>query len=252
MKSSVPLLLAIGGLLAPALAAAQEVRSGETLLSAMHARYKGSWYDTVTFTQKSTTYNPDGTTKIETWYESAMLPGKLRINFGPPEKGNGALLVDGTLSLFQNGKVSGTRPLVNLLLVLGFDVSRQEPETTINELKRQGLDLTKLHEDRWEGQPVYVVGADKGDLRSKQFWVDKNRLLFMRLIQPAEGDSKTLQDIRFGDYRQLSGGWVAARVEVHAGDRMVFTEEYSDIKINMKLDPDLFDPKQFNPSHPEK
>ncbi|MFI5176472.1 MAG: hypothetical protein ACHQKY_16555 [Terriglobia bacterium] len=175
MKSRAGLVLAIGGLLASALVAAQEVRSGGALLGAMHARYKGSWYDTVSFTQKSTTYNPDGTTKIETWYETAMLPGKLRIDFGPPENRNGALLVDGTLTLFQNGKVSATRPLVNLLLVLGFDVYRQGPETTINELKQQGFDLTKLREENWEGQPVYVVGAEKGDSKSKQFWVEKKQ-----------------------------------------------------------------------------
>jgi outer membrane lipoprotein-sorting protein len=252
MKSRAGLALAIGGLLASALVAAQEVRSGGALLGAMHARYKGSWYDTVSFTQKSTTYNPDGTTKIETWYETAMLPGKLRIDFGPPENRNGALLMDGTLTLFQNGKVTATRPLVNLLLVLGFDVYRQGPETTINELKWQGFDLTKLHEENWEGQPVYVVGAEKGDSKSKQFWVEKNRLLFVRLIEPATGDPKKIQDTRFADYRQLTTGWIAARVEVHVDDRIVFTEEYSDIKINMKVDRALFDPKQFTSQPPEK
>ena len=149
------------------------------------------------------------------------------------------------LTLFQNGKVSATRPLVNLLLVLGFDVYRQGPEITTHLLKEQGIDLTKWHEDTWEGQPVYVVGAEKGDLRSKQFWVEKNRLLFVRLIEPATADPKKLEDIRFADYRQLRIGWIAARVEVHVDDKMVFTEEYSDIKINMKLDPNLFDSKQF-------
>jgi outer membrane lipoprotein-sorting protein len=252
MKLLAALLFAIGSLLASTPALAQQIRSGEELLGTMRARYKESWYDTVTFTQKSTTYNPDGTTKVETWYEAAKLPGKLRINFGPPENRNGALLVDGTLTSFQNGKVAGTRPLINLLLVLGFDVYRQEPETTINELKQQGFDLTKLHEESWEGQPVYAVGADKGDLKSKQFWVEKNRSLFVRLIELAAGDPKKIQDIRFADYRQLTTGWIAARVEVNVDGRMVFTEEYSDIKTNVKLDPALFDLKQLTPQDQEK
>jgi hypothetical protein len=34
---------------------AQEIRGGEDLLRAMHERYKNSWYQTVTFKQKSTT-----------------------------------------------------------------------------------------------------------------------------------------------------------------------------------------------------
>ena len=45
---------------------AQTIRNGEDLLRAMHNRYKDSWYQTVTFTQKSTTYKPDGTSSAET------------------------------------------------------------------------------------------------------------------------------------------------------------------------------------------
>ena len=59
---------------------AQNIRNGEDLIRAMHDRYQSSWYKTVTFTQKSTTYNPDGTNSFEMWYEAASLPGKLRID----------------------------------------------------------------------------------------------------------------------------------------------------------------------------
>src|ERR1700691_4093700 len=85
------------------------IKNGDAVLRAMHDRYKTSWYDTLTFAQKSTTYNPDGTTKIETWYEAALLPGKLRIDIGPPSSGNGFVLVDGTVTIVKDGKVSGTR-----------------------------------------------------------------------------------------------------------------------------------------------
>jgi hypothetical protein len=234
------------------LAHAQEIRSGEALLRAMHERYKASWYDTVTFTQKSTTYNPDGTTKVETWYEAALLPGKLRIDIGPPSAGNGFVLVDGNVTILKEGKISGSRPLTNMLLVFGFDVYRQDPERTIDIVKGQGYDLTKLREDTWEGHPVYVVGADKGDLQSRQFWVEKERLLFVREMEPVPSDTKKAKDIRFTDYRKLAGAWIAARVEVHVDDKMIFSEEYSDIEGNVKLDPAVFDPQQFNSSHWEK
>src|SRR5579863_2022580 len=195
---------------------AQEARNGEGVLRAMHDRYAKSWYQTLTFTQKSTTYNPDGTTKVETWYEALSLPAKLRIDIGGPTEGNGYLMVDGTLTIFNGGKESGTRPHVNMLLVLGFDVYQQAPETTVNVVKAEGYDLKKVHEETWEGQQVYVVGADKGDLQSRQFWVDKKRLLFVRLFEPTKSDEKKFRDIRFEEYRELAGGWVAARVEVYA------------------------------------
>jgi hypothetical protein len=231
---------------------AQSGRTGEEVLRSMHDRYAKSWYETLTFTQKSTTYNSDGTSKVETWYEALALPGRLRIDVGPASDGNGFLMVDGTLSIFKGGKQTGTRPLVNMLLVLGFDVYRQAPEATFKVVKAEGYDLSKVHEETWEGQPVFVVGAEKGDLNSKQFWVDKNRLLFVRLFEPTRDDPKKFRDVRFEDYHELSGGWVAARVEVYADEKEVFSEEYSDIQGNKKLDPGTFDPRQYNSTHSEK
>jgi len=247
-KLRLPLLI----LLSLTLAHADDVRTGEDVLRAMHDRYAKSWYETLTFTQKSTTYNPDGTSKAETWYEAVGVPGKLRIDVGAPSEGNGYLMVDGTLTVFKAGKESGTRPLVNMLLVLGFDVYRQSPESTAKVAKAEGYDLTKVHDETWEGQSVYVVGAEKGDLKSKQFWVDRNRLLFVRLFEPTRADPAKFQDIRFEDYHPLAGGWLAERVEVHVEDKEVFSEEYSDIQGNAKLDPGTFDPKQFDATHWEK
>jgi len=239
-------MILLPALLTCTLAHAQEIRSGDALLRAMHDRYQATWYKTLTFTQKSTTYKPDGTSSAETWYEAAMLPGKLRIDIGPASSGNGYVLVDGTATVVKDGKVTGTFPLVNILLVLGFDVYTQDPETTIKVVKGEGYDLSKLREDMWEGHPAYVVGADKGDLTSKQFWVTKDTLLFVRVIEPSRGDPKKVDDVRFMDYRPLAGAWVAARVEVHSEDKLVFSEDYTDIQANVKLAPAVYDPRQFS------
>lgn len=228
-----------------ALAAAEQIGSAEALVRAMHDRYAKSWYGTITFTQKSTTYNDDGTTKVETWYEAALLPGKLRIDVGPVEDGRAYLLADGNVTIFDKGKAVNSRPLVNMLLVLGFDVYRQAPEQTLPVIASEKYDLNKFHEDTFEGRPMYVVGAEKGDLKSRQFWIDKERLLFVRLFQPDRADESRIEDIRFTDYRPLAGAWIAARVEVRTGDKLVFSEDYSDIKANPPLDAALFDPKQF-------
>jgi outer membrane lipoprotein-sorting protein len=234
------------------LAHAQDIRTGNALLRAMHDRYQSSWYRTLTFTQKSTTYKPDGTSTAETWYEAALLPGKLRIDIGPASDGKGYVLVDGTATILKDNKIAGNRPLINMLLVLGFDVYTQTPETTIKVVQAEGYDLSKVHEDAWEGHPAYVVGADKGDLKSKQFWIAKDTLLFVRVIEPSRGDPGKLDDIRFTDYRPLAGAWVAARVEVYSEEKLVFTEDYTDIQANVKLDPAVFDPQQFSSTHWEK
>jgi len=239
-------------ILAVTCAQSQTARNGEDVLRAMHDRYAKTWYTNLTFTQKSTTYNPDGTTKVETWNEAVVLPAKLRIDIGPPQNNDGYLMVDGTLTILNAGKEAGTRPLVNMLLVLGFDVYGQSADKTTEVVRAEGYDLKKVHEETWEGHSVYVVGAEECDLKSKQFWVDKDRLLFMKLYEPTQEDPKKFQEIRFEDYRELSGGWVAARVEVYADDKKVFSEDYSDIQTNVKLHPGTFDPKQFASTHWEK
>ncbi|HKU28386.1 MAG TPA: hypothetical protein VJQ54_23155 [Candidatus Sulfotelmatobacter sp.] len=231
---------------------AQQIRSGEDLLRAMHARYSDSWYRSVTFTQKSTTYKADGTSSAETWYEAALIPGKLRIDIGPPANGKGYIFADGDLSIIKDNKVMSTEHSVNMLLVLGFDVYRQDPEVTAKIVKDEGYDLSKIREDSWNGSPAYVVGAEKGDLKSKQFWVAKSSLLFVREIEPSRSDAAKVDDIRFIHYRRLAGAWIAAGVEVYSEGKRVFSEDYSDIRANVKLDPGVFDPQRFGSTHWEK
>ena len=240
-------LLCLAACLSPAVQAdAQDIRDGQALLRAMHERYKGSWYESVVFKENAITLNPDGTSKTEVWDEALELPGKLRIDRGPASEGNGFVFVAGTLTTFQAGKATGPRPYVHMLLVLGFDVYRQDPSTTIDLAKGQGFDLAQVHEEKWDGQDVYVVGATKGDVRSKQFWIEKKRLLFVRLIAPDEHDATKIHDTRFKGYRKLSTGWISARVEFYVDGKNTFNEDYFDIQADAKLDPALFDPAKFN------
>ncbi len=234
------------------LANAQTMHNGEDLLRSMHDRYKDSWYKTVSFTQKSTTYKPDGTSSTETWYEAALLPGKLRIDIGPASEGKGYVFANGEITVIKDNKVVAVQKDINMLLVLGFDVYRQDPEVTIQVVRGEGYDVSKLREDVWDGKPVYVVGADKGDLKSKQFWVAKDTLLFVREIEPARGNAAKLDDIRFIHYQPLAGAWIAAGVEVYSDGKKVFSEDYSDIQANVKLDPAVFDPEKFASTHWEK
>jgi outer membrane lipoprotein-sorting protein len=244
--------LLVAAALSLSFAHAQQIRSGEDLLRAMHERYKDTWYRTLTFTQKSTTYKADGTSSAETWYEAASIPGKLRIDIGPPTSGNGYVFVDGDITIVKENQVTAKRHSVNMLLVLGFDVYRQKPEITAKVAKEEGYDLSKIREDTWEGKPAYVVGAETGDLKSKQFWVVKDTLLFVRDIEPARGDPEKVEDIRFIHYEPLAGAWIAVGVEVYSEGRKVFSEDYSDIQANVKLDPAVFDPQKFASTHWEK
>src|ERR1044072_7805378 len=101
-----------------------KITNTNELISAMQKKYGKSWYKTATFVQQTTNFEPDGTSKVETWYEAMSVPGSLRIDFTPTSEGNGVLFTDGKIFVFKNGKVDTTRPFEHPLLILGFDVYR--------------------------------------------------------------------------------------------------------------------------------
>src|SRR2546426_1730944 len=60
--------------------------NGRQIVQAMHDRYAGKWYRTLTFVQKNTATRGDSTAH-SVWREYAALPGKLRIEFVPADSG---------------------------------------------------------------------------------------------------------------------------------------------------------------------
>lgn len=220
--------------------------SADQLVAAMHDRYAGKWYRNLTFIQKSTFLRPDGTpSRVETWYEAGALPGRLRIDLGEPSKGNGALYRADSVYSIQAGRIVDRRPGRNPLMILGFDVYAQAAARTLEALHAERIDLTLLHMDTLYGRRVYVVGAGPADSTSNQFWVDADRLLFVRLIQ-SDPERRRTQDVRFEKYVQHGGGWVAEEVRVLVGGRMVFHEEYSNVRVNVTLDDALFIAEKWN------
>jgi outer membrane lipoprotein-sorting protein len=224
------------------LLAAQEIRTSDELIKAMHDRYAKKWYKTLTFVQKTTQYRSD--TTIGTWYEAFSFPGTMRIDMDSVES-DGMIISRDSLYYFQQGKLATTRYFVHSLLLLGFDVYFLPPEETLAKLKGLHFDLSIVHEDTWQGRPVIVVGAKKEELHSPQFWVDKERLYFVRLLEPAGQDGSQTRETQFNKYARLSEGWIAAEVVFKVNDKVLMTEEYSRLRANPRLDPRLFEPQNW-------
>ena len=226
-------------------AVSASVRDAASLVRAMHDRWADRWYRTVAFRQRTSRVLPNDSVASETWYEWASLPGKLRIQMGEAAEGRGAIYSGDSTFVVRNDSVVRRAAGRNLLLVLGFDVYAQPPERTLAILREEGIDLETLHADHWEGRPVWVVGAAPGDLRAKQFWVEQDRLLFVRLLEPSGADSSRTSDVRFTDYAPLGRAWIAPRVEAWTGGRRVFWEEYAGMRADPVLAPVLFDPDRW-------
>jgi outer membrane lipoprotein-sorting protein len=228
---------------------ASKITTTDQLVSAMQKKYAKSWYKTATFVQKTTNIDKDGNKKVETWYEALSVPGSLRIDFTPTKDGNGILFTNGQIYVFKNGKVDSNRPFVHPLMILGFDIYRLPQAEVMEKLKGLKFDLSILREDSWQGRPVFVVGAKAGDLHSAQFWIDKKNLYFVRMIQPGGRDGSHTQETQFNKYQKLGGGWMSPEVIFNVDGKTVTTEEYSELRANVALDPKLFDPQSFATVH---
>ena len=222
-------------------AATPPPKNGEELVARMRERYAGKWYRTLTFTQKTTL--PDG--KVEIWYEALELPGKLRIDVAPLDSGKTLLFRNDSLYVFEQKKLKASQPLVHPLMVLGFDVYQAPVAETVRKLKELKFDLSKVHETTWKGRPTYVVGAAPQDTTSPQFWIDAERLYFVRSLEPSKKDASVINETVFDKYVPLDGGWVELEVLFLANGKQQVKEEYSNTKANVKLDPAIFDPRSW-------
>lgn len=225
-------------------------KDGRDLIRAMHDGYAGKWYRTLAFTQHNTATDSLGRETYSTWREYAVFPGNLRIDFLPADSGEGILFRNDTEYVFAHDTLARAIPLVHPLMVLGFDVYVQPVDTTLAKLARLGIDLSILREDVWQGRPVYVVGAAAEDRQHAQFWVDRERLVFVRLLEPGRRDPSRIVDTRFEDYREVGRAWLSARVVFLDGDKPVWREEYVDIRTEVPLDAGLFDPRRFGSARP--
>ena len=217
--------------------------TGADVIDAMRDRYVGKWYTTMTFRQKTSRLLPNGNWNVQTWYEAMKLPGRLRIDFDPVSAGNGVLYARDSQFVVQNGRPLRGDPGINPLLLLGFDVYTATVAHTTTRLRREGFDLSKVHETTFQGKPMIVVGARKGDYNRKQFWIDAERLLFVRMLEPTPRDTSKMQDIRFVNYERRGTAWVSPRVEIWSDGKLVFYEDYEDIRVGVDLDDALFTPK---------
>jgi hypothetical protein len=216
--------------------------NGTELLQRMHDAYAGKWYKTLTFVQK--TSFPDGRT--ETWYEAAAIPGRLRIDVAPLDSQKTILFRADSIYQYENGEIKQSQAMIHPLMVLGFDVYAEPVSETAAKLTALGFDLGPVREDTWQGRKVWVVGMIKPDSLSREFWVDQERLLFVRMMQSAPRPNvpgkQNSGEIQFNQYQKAGDGWVAAEVAFfHNGER-VQMEEYHDIKADPPLEPGLFDP----------
>ncbi len=218
-----------------AVAEAQAPRDGRELLALMRARAR--IYQSLTFVQ--TTRRPGQ--PDATWYESCQLPGRLRIDIAPLDSQSVIIFKSDSVMRSRLGQSVRRGPYFHSLLYLLGDVFVVPAESSAAKLAASGFELSKLREDRWDGRSVWVAGAAAGDSTSPQFWVDKERLYVVRLVDRAQGPQGGVLDVRITAHEQVDGVWVEKEMYFLVDGREVQREIYNSIRVNTPLEAGTFD-----------
>jgi outer membrane lipoprotein-sorting protein len=225
--------------------AAQPIRDPESLIRAMHDRYP-RWYRNVAFTQKTTQHRGDSTV-VQTWKEWGKMPGRLRIETDLTGN-NGVIYARDSVYVVRNGQLATKRAERNALMVLGFDVYAQDPATSLRILTEEHFLPGTLRTESWEGRPAYVVTASDTAGGTHEFWIDAERLLYVRSIEPIPGGR--VLDVRFENYQPHGGGWVAERVDIRMNGQTVQMEEYSGVRTDLEIPETAYDPATWSAPRP--
>lgn len=227
---SLLLIVLVGCASAPAM-------TGEDVIRAMHDRYADAWYTDLALVQTVNYYDVQSGAydSARVWYESIRSPGIVRSDIAPLEAGNTVMFKDQAWLFFEADTLVREQPGQHPLLLLGFDVYVQPPEQTITTLQALGFDTSlEVREDEWQGRTAYVVGDE-----NRQFWIDKEELLFVRLLlkNPNTGAER---EITFDGYERLGGGWIATEVKFMRDGRVDTFEHYDYWTIDVEFEPSLF------------
>lgn len=224
----------------------EEPENGLEVIAAMHDRYADSWYDNLTFVQTTIQYQQGAEPDTTFWWEGIRIPGELRIDIGGPASGEGMVFRNDSLFMFQQNRVMGSGPMMHPLLLLGFDVYGLPVQESIAKLDSIGFDLNAMHSTSWQGRDVWVVGTDiPGNTQAPQFWIDKERLVFVRMTQRVGPQLANLQEARFDGYEPLGGGWIAPEVRFTVDSVLTMVELYDSIEVDVTFPEDFFNPQQY-------
>lgn len=228
---------------------AQQVTSTESLLKEMHARYNGKFYKHITFVQLNKFFKDGVQTESSVWYEAFEYPGKLRVDYGPTVGKDGFISINDSLYFFKAGKLDHKEKKINETMLLQGDIYCIPIPTVIEKLKSLGYDISKFREDTWNNKPVYVIGADKGDITSRQFWIDKDFLYMVRQIFSENG---SIQEVHFTEHAAKGKFYIEDEVRIMENGKVVRTERYAEVNHDINLHDAIFDPKEWGKKHWKK
>ena len=110
-------------------------------------------------------------------------------------------------------------------------------------LSMLGVDVKVSSVGRFEGKPVYVLGAQYPDESVQQIWFDKDSFRpFRWIIKSRTGESPDSSlEVRYLKWGQSGKTWYPMRIEFYKNDILLREINVKSIKMNPSFSKDLFD-----------
>ncbi len=226
-------------------------RNGLEVVGAMRRTHPSRALHALSFTQSTieirTTTPPPRTRRSRVF---AALPGKQRIIQLPTTARSGSIRDRQRLAVFERGRRVTTSNRVDLAMLLAFDVYAQSIDTTIMWLDAAKVRMGLARRDMLDRRRVWVVGAEEGDEKTAQFWVDADQWRVVRVIQRDPRAPSEVVDIRFTEFTESLDVPVPARIDEYRAGLLTRQHEISGVEVNPTLPAGAFDLSRWREVRP--
>ena len=220
----------------------------ETLVRAMQRKNRERWFDAFTFVQETIRFNKDGSPKdTSIWYEAIAYPDHFRIDYGDLADGNSSVFRRDSAYRFKAGELIKSSHDPQQFLLMKGGLYHYETKEVMDKLRAYGYNTKGFHASEWNSRPIWVLGAEAGDLDAPQFWIDAEHFYLLRRISKLK-DGRLL-DVHYGDHIYSDGGWVEQEVKFYLDGLYLQLEYYKEINTAPDLPKGFFDPGQFGKEH---
>lgn len=115
-----------------------------------------------------------------------------------------------------------------------------------------GVDVAVSSLGRFEGKPVYILGAQYPDETVPQVWFDKDSFRpFRWLVMCKAGEtSKDTVEIRYSEWHQVDRIWYPMHIEFFVNEVLTREIQVQDIRGNPSFSEELFDIERLRSIYP--
>ncbi len=221
--------------------------SATGVLQKMYSAYKGKWYKVLTYQDVIERYHHDSLTRVDSAYCTTVFPDLSRVDYGSIARGNAEIARSDSSFSFRRGKLFRSRKAEGDPVAFLDGVAYFNPfDTLTSQVQALGINLQKFYQTTWQGAPVYVIGASSDGEKANQLWIDKQKLVPVRLLLYSDNQN---DEYRFDNYIPLGKAWKATTTYSYGNGELLFKETVFNCKVGTPLKEGFFNLRQFGEWH---